>query len=353
MPRMARILAIESSCDETAAAVVEDRCHVLSSIVASQDDIHAKYGGVVPELASRRHVERIGPVVEEALERAHATLDDLDAIAVTRGPGLVGSLLVGVCAAKAIAWQRGLPLIAVNHLEGHVRSPFIENPGIELPAVALVVSGGHTALYHCPHEGEYRALARTRDDAAGEAFDKVAKLLGLGYPGGPVIDQLAEGADERAIEFPRAVMKNQSLDFSFSGLKTAVRIRATADGLAHGRPTGGVPSPAVRDLVASFQRTVVETLVETTLRACRRERTTTVLVAGGVACNRRLRRAFEEAAAAEGLRVYVPSPRYSTDNAAMIGAAAFLWYERGDFAPLDVNADASWKLGISAAPAVP
>ena len=353
MPAMPRILAIESSCDETAAAVVEDRCHVLASVVASQDDVHARYGGVVPELASRRHVECIGPVVVEALERASVTLDGIDAVAVTRGPGLVGSLLVGVCAAKAIAWQRGLPLIAVNHLEGHVRSPFIENPGIGFPAIALVVSGGHTALYHCPREGEYRALARTRDDAAGEAFDKVAKLLGLGYPGGPAIDRLSEGADERAIAFPRATMKNQSLDFSFSGLKTAVRIRATADGLAHGRPTGGVPSPAVRDLVASFQRTVVETLVETTLRACRREGATTVLVAGGVACNRRLRRAFDETAAAEGLDVFIPSPRYTTDNAAMIGAAAFLHYERRDFAPLDVNADASWKLGVSGGPAAP
>src|SRR5262245_12231665 len=255
---MARILAIESSCDETAAAVVEDRCHVLSSVVASQEDVHAKYGGVVPELASRRHLECIRPVVTEALERAGASLADLDAIAVTVGPGLVGSLLVGVCAAKAMAWHLGLPLIAVNHLEGHVCSPFIEHPGIELPAVALVVSGGHTALYLCPEEGVYRLLARTRDDAAGEAFDKVAKFLGLPYPGGPVIDRKAEGANENAIEFSKATMKNQSLDFSFSGLKTAVRIRATQDGLAHGNAREAEASPVVRDLVASFQRTVVE-----------------------------------------------------------------------------------------------
>ena len=342
---MARILAIESSCDETAAAVVEDRCHVLSSIVASQDDIHAKYGGVVPELASRRHVECIGPVVREALAAAHADLDHVDAIAVTRGPGLVGSLLVGVCAAKAIAWHRGLPLVAVNHLEGHVRSPFIEHPGIELPAVALVVSGGHTALYHCPSEGVYRPIARTRDDAAGEAFDKVAKLLGLGYPGGPVIDRLSAEADDRAFEFPRAVMKNQSLDFSFSGLKTAVRIKATELGLAHGKAIGGEAGPVVRDLVASFQRTVVETLVDTTLRACRKEHVSTVLLAGGVASNRRLRSAFEEAARKNGLAIYAPSPRYTTDNAAMIGAAAFLQFERGETAPLDVSADANWKLG--------
>jgi N6-L-threonylcarbamoyladenine synthase len=341
---MARILAIESSCDETAAAVVEDRCHVLSSIVASQDEIHAKYGGVVPELASRRHIECIGPVVTEALAVASTSLDAIDAIAVTRGPGLVGSLLVGVCAAKAIAWHRRLPLIDVNHLEGHVRSPFLEHPGIEFPAIALVVSGGHTALYLCPEENVYRPISRTRDDAAGEAFDKIAKLLGLGYPGGPAIDRLSEGADERAFEFPRATMKNQSLDFSFSGLKTAVRIRATALGLAH-PGAGGGPSAVARDLVASFQRTVVETLVDTTLGACRREAVRTVLLSGGVACNRRLRRAFSEAATQNGLTVYVASPRYTTDNAAMIAEAAFLHFERGRFAGLDANADAQWKLG--------
>jgi len=342
---MAKILAIESSCDETAAAVVEDRCHVLSSVVASQDDIHAKYGGIVPELASRRHLECMKPVVTEALERAGTTLSGLDAIAVTCGPGLVGPLLVGVCVAKAMAWQLGIPLIAVNHLEGHVRSPFLENPGIEFPALALVVSGGHTALYLCPIEGVYRPLARTRDDAAGEAFDKVARFLGLPFPGGPVIDRIAFGANERAIDFPRSVMKNQSLDFSFSGLKTAVRRRATEDGLAHGSAGNAETSTAVRDLVASFQRTVVETLVDTTLKACRREGVTTVLVAGGVACNRRLRRAFVEAAAANGLAVFMPSPRFTTDNAAMIAAAGFLHFERGDFAPLDVNADPNWKLG--------
>jgi N6-L-threonylcarbamoyladenine synthase len=342
---MVKILGIESSCDETAASVVQDRCHVLSSVIASQDDIHAKYGGVVPELASRRHLECIGPVVTEALLRANTSFDGLDAIAVTCGPGLVGPLLVGVCAAKAMAWQLGIPLIAVNHLEGHVRSPFLENPGIELPAIALVVSGGHTALYLCPEEGVYRQLARTRDDAAGEAFDKVAKFLGLPYPGGPVIDRIAEGANELAIAFPRAVLKNQSLDFSFSGLKTAVRIRATEDGLAHGRAADAEASTAVRDMVASFQRTVVTTLLDTTLRACRREMVTTVLLAGGVACNRKLRRAFHDAADVHGLAVFMPSPKYTTDNAAMIAAAAFLHYERGDFAPLNVNADPNWKLG--------
>ena len=330
---MARILAIETSCDETAAAVVEDRCHVLSSVIASQDDVHARFGGVVPELASRRHLECIGPVVAEALERAGTTLDRIDAVAVTCGPGLVGSLLVGVCAAKAIAWSRGLPLIGVNHLEGHVRSPFLTHPGIPFPAMALVVSGGHTALYRCPEEDVYELVARTRDDAAGEAFDKVAKFLGLGYPGGPAIDALAEGANERAFDFPRAAMKDGSLDFSFSGLKTAVRVRAAEADLT------------VPDLVASFQRAVTEALVDTTVRACGREGIRTVLVAGGVARNRRLRRGLDEAAAVHGWSVYAPAPAHTTDNAAMIGEAAFLHLERKRFASLALNADAGLKLG--------
>ena len=341
---MTRILAIETSCDETAAAVVDDRTRVLSSVVASQVEIHRRFGGVVPELASRSHVEAIGPIVREALDSARTTLDEVDAVAVTQGPGLVGSLLVGVCAAKAIAWQRGLPLLAVNHLEGHVRSPFLEHEGIPFPAVALIVSGGHTQLYLCPSEGVYRTLARTRDDAAGEAFDKVAKLLGLGYPGGPVIDRLAEGADERAFEFPRAVMKDHSLDFSFSGLKTAVRRTVQKEGLAHAEASGGEVSSRVRDLVASFQRAVVDALVDTTLRACRREAVRTVLVAGGVACNGRLRRAFSEAAQEHGFSVFMPSPRYTTDNAAMIAAAGFLHFERERFAGLDLNADPNLRL---------
>jgi N6-L-threonylcarbamoyladenine synthase len=341
---MTRILGVETSCDETAAAVVEDRVHVRSSVIASQIEVHRKYGGVVPELAARHHVEAIGPVLAEALERARVSLDDIDAVAVTCGPGLVGSLLVGLSASKAIAWQRGLPLLAVNHLEGHVRSAFIEHPEIEFPCVALVVSGGHTALYLCPQEGIYRLLARTRDDAAGEAFDKVAKLLGLGYPGGPVIDRLARDADETAITFPQAQMKDQSLDFSFSGLKTAVRRRAQRDGLDHPTPSGGEPSPAVRDLVASFQRAVVTVLLRRTLRVCEREAVRSVLLTGGVAANSRLRRAFEEAAAERSLALYVPSLRYTTDNAAMIAAAGFLHLERGERADLDLNADANLKL---------
>jgi N6-L-threonylcarbamoyladenine synthase len=328
---MTRILGIETSCDETAAAVVEDRHHVLSSAVASQVELHSKYGGVVPEIAARHHVEALEPVVRQALDDAGKTLDEIDAIAVTQGPGLIGSLLVGVCAAKAIAWQRELPLLAINHLEGHVRSVFIEHEEIELPAIALVVSGGHTSLYLCPEEGVYRSIARTRDDAAGEAFDKVAKLLGLGYPGGPIIEKLSRGANDRAHAFPMAQMKDHSLDFSFSGLKTAVRRKAQKEGLAHPTAEGGEISTEVRDLVASFQRAVVRVLVKRTVEVCRREAVKTVLLSGG-------------AADAERLDFYAPSPQYTTDNAAMIAAAAFLHLERGDTADPSINAHANLKL---------
>jgi len=339
------ILGVETSCDETAAAVLRDRVRVLSSVVASQIDVHRDYGGVVPELAARHHVEAIGVVIPRALRQAGVSLDAIDAVAVTQGPGLIGSLLVGLCAAKAIAWQRDLPLLAVNHLEGHIRSVFIEHPDIRFPAVALIVSGGHTSLYLCPREGVYRPLARTRDDAAGEAFDKVAKLLGLGYPGGPVIEKLSEGADERAHRFPLARMKDHSLDFSFSGLKTAVRRAAQKEGLLppSAASPGEVPRP-VRDLVASFQKAVVDVLVRRTVAICRREAVRTVLIAGGVACNGRLRRAFRKAVEREGLELFLPSPQYTTDNAAMIAAAGFLHLEAGRHAGLDLNADASLRL---------
>jgi len=341
---MTRILGIESSCDETAAAVVEDRHVVRSSVVASQIAVHSKYGGVVPELAARHHVEAIDTVVRQSLEEAGTGIDEIDAVAVTQGPGLIGSLLVGLCTAKAIAWQRELPLLAVNHLEGHIRSVFIEHREIEYPAIALVVSGGHTSLYLCPREGVYRSMARTRDDAAGEAFDKVAKLLGLGYPGGPVIEKLARGADERAHDFPLARMKDQSLDFSFSGLKSAVRRKAQKEGLVHPSAEGGEVSDAVRNLAASFQWAVVRVLVRRTLAVCEREDVRTVLVTGGVACNGRLRHEFQSAVDDRGLSLYLPSPRFTTDNAAMIAAAAFLHLERGDTAPLSINAHADLKL---------
>ncbi len=341
---MTRILGIETSCDETAAAVLDDRTQVRSSIVASQIDFHRRFGGVVPEIAARRHVEAIHGVITEALEQAGSSWDDIDAIAVTRGPGLIGSLLVGVCAAKAIAWQRDLPLLAINHLEGHVRSAFIEHPEIPFPMLALVVSGGHTSLYLCPAEGVYRSIARTRDDAAGEAFDKVAKLLGLDYPGGPVIDRLSRDADENAYAFPRARMKDQSLDFSFSGIKTAVRRQAQAEGLERTAGEGDPTSSKLRDMVASFQKAVVDVLVRRTVSTCRRESVRHVVVTGGVACNERLLRAFEETARHERLSVYFPSPRYTTDNAAMIAAAGFLHLERERIAPLEVSAVANLKL---------
>jgi N6-L-threonylcarbamoyladenine synthase len=341
---VARLLGIETSCDETAAAVLDDRVHVRSSIVASQIDLHRAFGGIVPEIAARRHVETIDEVITEALRQAGSSWEALDGVAVTRGPGLIGSLLVGLCAAKAIAWQRDLPLLAVNHLEGHIRSAFIEHPDIPFPAIALVVSGGHTSIYLCPEEAAYRCLARTRDDAAGEAFDKVAKLLGLGYPGGPVIERLADDADERAFRFPRAQMKDQSLDFSFSGLKTAVRREAQIEGLERPVGEGDESSRRLRDMVASFQRAVVDVLVDRVLSVCRREAVRNVLVTGGVACNGRLRRAFAEAAERHDLTVYFPSPPYTTDNAAMIAAAGFLHLDRRRFAPPDTRALATLPL---------
>ncbi|MDH3628529.1 MAG: tRNA (adenosine(37)-N6)-threonylcarbamoyltransferase complex transferase subunit TsaD [Acidobacteriota bacterium] len=341
---MTTILAIESSCDETAAAVVRDRDEVLSNVIASQIDIHREYGGVVPELAARHHIEAIDFVLRQALLQADTRLEEIDAIAVTQGPGLIGSLLVGVMTAKAIAWQRQLPLIAVNHLEGHVRSVFIDHPATPFPNLSLIVSGGHTALYLCPGEGDYRLLARTRDDAVGEAFDKVSKLLGLGYPGGPVIERIARDGNSSRHDFPHAQMKDGSLDFSYSGLKTAVRREAQRLGLDQESATGGEVSDDVRDIAASFQRAAIRVLVRRTVKACKREGVDTVAVSGGVSCNKKLRESFAGAAAREGLQVVFPAPQYTTDNAAMIGAAAFLHYERGEFAPLSINADPSMKL---------
>ncbi|MGE5126763.1 MAG: tRNA (adenosine(37)-N6)-threonylcarbamoyltransferase complex transferase subunit TsaD, partial [Betaproteobacteria bacterium] len=263
---MALVLGIETSCDETAAAVVEDARRVLSSVVASQIAVHAPYGGVVPELASRHHLEAMGPVLEGALKEAGVGLASLDAVAVTQGPGLVGSLLVGVQAAKAIALVHRKPLVPVHHVAGHVQAAFLAHGELPLPALALVVSGGHTSLYEVPEQGVYRLLGRTRDDAAGEAFDKVAKLLGLGYPGGPVIERLAEGADDQAVEFTIARLKDGSADFSFSGVKTAVLLHVRREGIPPVADPGNVPQP-VRDLVASFQRAVVAALVRGLARA--------------------------------------------------------------------------------------
>jgi N6-L-threonylcarbamoyladenine synthase len=360
---LARILAIESSCDETAAAVIEDETHVLSSVVASQFSVHGKYGGVVPELASREHLRAIVPVVREALKRASVTWRDLDAVAATSGPGLAGSLLVGLTYAKAIAFATGIPLIAVNHIEGHIHAVILEarqrgNP-VEFPALALIVSGGHTHLFEAREGSIYRLLGRTRDDAAGEAFDKVAKLLGFGYPGGPVVDQLAPYGDPRAIRFTLARMKGNALDFSFSGLKTAVLRWVESHDLSgeieirkrllreNPRPSLDewlevTPQPT-RDLLASFQHTVVEELLRHAVNAAEKnEDVRSLIISGGVACNSGLRAALTQSAT--GLPVYFPSAALSTDNAVMIAAAAFPKFRRGEFASMATSAEPNLAL---------
>jgi N6-L-threonylcarbamoyladenine synthase len=347
------ILGIESSCDETAAAVVEDGRRVLSSVVASQLDIHAKYGGVVPELASREHLRAIVPVVREALERAELALEGLSAVAVTQGPGLVGSLLVGITYAKALCYARHIPLIAVNHVEGHIHSVLLDHVEIEFPALALVVSGGHTHLFEVREPGDYRLLGKTRDDAAGEAYDKVAKLLGFGYPGGPVIDRLASYGNPRAVRFSLAKMKGNELDFSFSGLKTAVLRwtdqRDMRDEIAVRRKLTNplleellkATPQATLDLLASFQYTVIEELLRRAVAAADRIGAQSVIVAGGVACNAGLRKQAEQLG---GLQFYFPSTGLSTDNAAMIAAAALPKLQRQDFSGLDLKAQASLML---------
>ena len=351
-----RILGIESSCDETAAAVVEGGVSILSSVVASQLATHARYGGVVPELASREHLRAIVPVVRLALEEAKSSYSDLAAIAATIGPGLVGSLLVGLTFAKSLSFARNIPLIGINHIEGHIHAAML-NSQVEFPAVALIVSGGHTHLYEVGEKFSYRLMGKTRDDAAGEAFDKVAKLLGFGYPGGPVIDQLAPYGNPRAVPFTLAKMKGNALDFSFSGLKTAVlrwtqardlaaEIQARKELLAaHPRPTAdewrSATPQTTLDLLASFQRTVIEELLR---RAVAAESTAarSLIISGGVACNTGLRSAARELHLP--YPVHFPSPDLSTDNAAMIAAAAFPKLARGEFTDLSAAATAGLAL---------
>jgi N6-L-threonylcarbamoyladenine synthase len=344
VPGPQRLLGIETSCDETAAAVVEDGRRILSSVVASQAALHAPYGGVVPELASRHHVESIVPVVEQAMADAATRFEDLAAVAVTQGPGLVGSLLVGLQVAKAIALVHGKPLVPVHHVAGHVAAAFLAHGDIPLPAIALVVSGGHTSLFEVPEEGVHRRLGRTRDDAAGEAFDKVAKLLGLGYPGGPVIDRLARGANDRAVEFKVARIKDGARDFSFSGIKTAVLLHVRREGIAPVEDPAQA-SPAVRDLVASFQRAVVDALVRGLVRAARDERPRSLIVTGGVAANSLLRRETERAGRELGLPVFVPPLDLTTDNAAMIAAAGYVGLRRGERTSSAANAEPHLALG--------
>ena len=371
------ILGIESSCDETAAAVLRGPKRILSNVIASQVPIHRRWGGVVPELASRQHILSIDTVVGDALQKSGVGLDDLGGVAVTYGPGLVGSLLVGISVAKAIAMVRQLPLAAVNHIEGHIQSIFMEPDEVPLPLMALIVSGGHTSLYLVEAQGRYRALAHTRDDAAGEAYDKVAKLLGLGYPGGPIIDRLAKRGDPKAVPFSRPRMTDRTLDFSFSGLKTAVlrwvqahpEVRggepAGGPGLGFeprmasraettGRPpsgSSGEPEPPsgevsqhVLDLLASFQETLVRYLIDHSVKAARLHNARSLGMAGGVACNSLLRERMRDAGAALGLPVFFPTPILTTDNAAMIAAAGWHHLQRGQTASSTLNSDPAARL---------
>jgi N6-L-threonylcarbamoyladenine synthase len=366
-----RILGIESSCDETAAAVVADGREVLSNVVASQVDVHRKYGGVVPELASREHLRQIVPVVREALEQAAMRLPDVDAIGVTQGPGLVGALLVGITYGKTLATSLGKPLVPVNHLEGHVQAVFLEAQKTgrdpKLPAVCLIVSGGHTVLYEVKAEGDdgtfqYRKMGQTRDDAAGEAYDKVAKLLAFGYPGGPILDRLAAATNgvPAPVKFGSIKTRGNPYDFSFSGLKTAVlyhvrehpeyapEIQGREEALARGerkfeqlRP---LCTPQTLALVREFQNAVVRDLVDRTLGAAEELSAESILVSGGVAANSQLRSTFEERARTKGLDVFFPSRALSTDNAAMIAAAAYFRFRANEFADTSLNADPSLKL---------
>ena len=331
-------LGIETSCDETAAAVLRDAT-VLSNIVSSQVKLHEQYGGVVPELASREHLKNLMPVIGEALSAASITLKDVNLIAVTSAPGLIGALLVGVSVAKAIAYSLGIPFIGVHHGEGHILAAHLEYPDIGYHYVALLASGGHTALYHVQEFGTYSLLGQTRDDAAGEAFDKVAKLLDLPYPGGPVIDRLAQQGDARAIAFPRG--QREGYDFSFSGLKTAVRNHVA---LFRSKDKGLDPSLNVSDVAASFQAAVVDTLVEKTVKAAKEQGVNKVIVAGGVAANRLLRQEMERSCREAGITLYLPGMGLCIDNAAMIALTGYLHYQRGERSDLDLNPRASMAL---------
>ena len=334
---MTSILGIETSCDETSAAVVVDGGDVRSNIVASQVDLHRKYGGVVPEIASRAHIERLDAVIEEAMEVAGATRDDLDAIAVTNRPGLVGALLIGVTAAKTLSWAWGKPLVAIDHIEAHAHSPAIELKEPPWPAVGLIVSGGHTSLYHIEGPTSTERIGATTDDAAGEAFDKVASILGLSYPGGPEIERLAMGGNPKAVDFPRTMLGPDSLDFSFSGIKTAVLYHVHG----HGKTSGGLEKlspPQLADIAASFQQAVIDVLVRKAMLAVKQTGLSTVLLGGGVAANRSLRTALADECHNRKLKIHAAKMDYCTDNAAMIAALGYHHLLAGNTASLDLDA---------------
>ncbi|MBE0466739.1 MAG: tRNA (adenosine(37)-N6)-threonylcarbamoyltransferase complex transferase subunit TsaD [Candidatus Desulforudis sp.] len=332
------LLGVETSCDETSAAVVEDGVIVRSNIIASQVDLHRKFGGVVPEIASRRHLEGINPVLQEALAEAGVTFRDLHGVAVTYGPGLAGALLVGLMAAKTVAFALDIPLIGVNHLEAHIHANFLIEPNLSFPVLCLVVSGGHTDLVFISRLGDYRLLGRTRDDAAGEAFDKVARVLGLGYPGGPQVERLARDGNPEHLFFPRAYLEENTHDFSFSGLKTAV-INYLEKSRREGREVN------LADVAAGFQQAVVDVLVDKVLAAAEVHRPARILLAGGVAANRTLAKALKERAAAAGFAGTVPPPAFCTDNAAMVACAGYYRYLRGGFSPLTLNAAPGLGMG--------
>ncbi|GLC29307.1 tRNA (adenosine(37)-N6)-threonylcarbamoyltransferase complex transferase subunit TsaD [Clostridium omnivorum] len=333
-----KILAIETSCDETAAAVVVNGREVLSNIISSQIDIHTKFGGVVPEVASRKHIEAISLVVQEALDKAGCTLEEIDAVGVTYGPGLVGALLVGMQYAKSLAYAIGKPLIGVNHIEGHISANFIEHKELEPPFVCLVVSGGHSFIVYMKDFGEFEIIGQTRDDAAGEAYDKVARAIGLGYPGGPKIDKLSKEGNANAIKFPRANFHDESLDFSFSGLKSAV-----LNYLNKMEMTGQEINRA--DVAASFQKALVDVLVDNAMKTCEMKKVDKIAIAGGVASNSTLRETMISEGNKKGIKVLFPSPILCTDNAAMIGSAAYFEYLKGRKADLSLNAIPNLKLG--------
>lgn len=333
-----KILAIESSCDETAAAVVANGREVLSNIIASQIDIHTKFGGVVPEVASRKHIEVISSVVQEALDKAELTLKDIDAVGVTYGPGLVGALLVGMQYAKSLAYALGKPLVGVNHIEGHICANFIEHKDLKPPFVCLVVSGGHSFIVYMKDYGAFEVIGETRDDAAGEAYDKVARAIGLGYPGGPKIDKLSKEGNPEAIKFPRANFHDETLDFSFSGLKSAV-----LNYLNKMEMTGQEINK--KDVAASFQKALIDVLVDNAIKTCKIKNVDKIAIAGGVASNSSLREVLTKEGEKNGIKVLFPSPILCTDNAAMIGSAAYFEYINGRTADLSLNAVPNLKLG--------